>query len=485
MDERQIASAVDRWVREHRLELIEDLKKLLRIRSVGTSPANGHPFGNECARIADCFLGLGQEYGLIGENDDYYVASLLLQGKDKREVAILGHLDVVDAGDDWKKDAFQPWEEKGKVFGRGSLDNKGPLVTAAYALRCIKELGLQHNVSFRVIAGCDEEKEMRDIAYYLSRRDAPLFTLICDGAWPVCVGEKGLLKAAFQLDLPRSNLLELEGGNASNQVPDMAMAVLCNCCNEGLQTIEKHEPLIETERSDYGVKLTVRGKTAHCSTPANGVNAILLLLEALCKNKLIHGEAAQKLLMIKNAFSDTDGTGFKIYYADQTSGKTTCVLSRVELINQKIHMYADIRYPITRDGNLLKKQLEKQCERLGLKVDILSHYPPFTISKEDPLCKMLLEICERHLSYKTKAYTTGGVSYARFFPNSVPFGPAYRFPKAISGCGEPHAGNEGIAIDQLLEAVKVYVIALLKLDLYFSDATVSGRNGFVVSAEET
>ena len=35
----------------------------------------------------------------------------------------------------------------------------------------------------------DEEKEMRDIAYYLSRRDAPLFTLICD-ARGLSVSEK-------------------------------------------------------------------------------------------------------------------------------------------------------------------------------------------------------------------------------------------------------------------------------------------------------
>jgi len=193
MDERQIACAVDKWVREHRCELVDDLKELIAVRSIGEEELEDYPFGKECAQAADLFADMGRRYGLTDENDCYYAVSLLQNGEKKQEIAILGHLDVVEAGEGWKRNPFSPWEEKGVVFGRGSLDNKGPLMAAMYALRCIGELGFPHRSTFRLIAGCDEEKGMRDIAFYLSRRTAPLFTLICDGAWPVCVGEKGIL----------------------------------------------------------------------------------------------------------------------------------------------------------------------------------------------------------------------------------------------------------------------------------------------------
>lgn len=469
MDERQIASAVDRWARAHRQELIADLKDLVAIRSVGAPPVENYPFGIGCAQAADHFIDIGRKYGMTGENDDYYTVSLLLKGRQKQEIAILGHLDVVDAGKNWKRDAFQPWDEKGFVFGRGSLDNKGPLLTAVYALRCIRELGLLHQCTFRVIAGCDEEKEMRDVAFYLSRREAPLFTLICDGAWPVCIGEKGLLKAELSFDIPQCNLLALEGGNATNQVPDWASVVLRDCSEESLKILLQKDPYVQIDQIGSCVKVSVKGKTAHCSTPENGINAILLLVDVLCRNTLLHEDVVQKLSTLKKAFTDIDGTGLKIYYADQMSGRTTCIPSKILLKDQKICVGIDIRYPVTRDGGLLISQLEKQCERMGVRLKIISHHSPFVFPENDPVCKMLLKTCERHLSRRVKPYTTGGVSYARFFPRSVPFGPAYRLPKALSGCGEPHAANEGVSIDQLLEAVKVYVIALLKLDSHFQN----------------
>ena len=473
MDERQIACAVDKWVREHRCELVDDLKELIAVRSIGEEELEDYPFGKECAQAADLFADMGRRYGLTDENDCYYTVSLLQNGEKIQEIAILGHLDVVESGEGWKRNPFSPWEEKGVVFGRGSLDNKGPLMAAMYALRCIGELGFPHRSTFRLIAGCDEEKGMRDIAFYLSRRTAPLFTLICDGAWPVCVGEKGILRAELSLEIPRCNLLALEGGNAFNQVPDCSSAVLYDFYEDKLAALQRKEPNLHIERMDSCVRMSVKGKTAHCSTPENGINAILSLLDLLSQNGLIYEEAAHKLSILKKAFADVDGTGLKIYYADQISGKTTCVPSQIRLENQKLRIGVDIRYPVTRDGGLVIKQLKRQCERLGIKVSILSHERPFSFPVDDPLYKILLGVCERHLSRKVKPYTTGGVSYARFFPRAVPFGSAYRLPKTLTGCGEPHAANEGVAVDQLLEAVKVYVIALLKLDSYFDNATFS------------
>ena len=57
-----------------------------------------------------------------------------------RQMLVLLHTDTVPSGapSDWKFPAFAPFEKGGKLFGRGVLDDKGPLVSAFAALRILK-----------------------------------------------------------------------------------------------------------------------------------------------------------------------------------------------------------------------------------------------------------------------------------------------------------------------------------------------------------
>ena len=100
MDERRIASLVDRWAREHRMELVEDLKKLLSIPSVAEYDQNGYSMGPSCAQAADFLMETARRYGIETENDDYFCAVLNLPSKETTaQLGILGHLDVVPPGD--------------------------------------------------------------------------------------------------------------------------------------------------------------------------------------------------------------------------------------------------------------------------------------------------------------------------------------------------------------------------------------------------
>lgn len=36
------------------------------------------------------------------------------------------HVDVVPPDEGWSQDPFTPWVKDGRVFGRGTSDNKGP-----------------------------------------------------------------------------------------------------------------------------------------------------------------------------------------------------------------------------------------------------------------------------------------------------------------------------------------------------------------------
>lgn len=61
-------------------------------------------------------------------------------------------------------------EKDGYIYGRGVADDKGPTVLGLYALKCMKDFGIQPNYTFRLVMGCSEETGMSDMPHYLQRK---------------------------------------------------------------------------------------------------------------------------------------------------------------------------------------------------------------------------------------------------------------------------------------------------------------------------
>ena len=57
----------------------------------------------------------------------------------------------------------------------------------------------------------------------------------------------------------------------------------------------------------------------------------------------------------------------------------------------------------------------------------------------------------------------GGGTYARHFPRAVSFGPERLDTVLPDFAGPMHGANEGANIDQLMQALKIYILALLRL----------------------
>ena len=466
MDERFAASQIDRWSREHREELIEDLKALIRIPSIVEYDQELYPMGSACKQALDCFETFGKKYGFECVNHEDYALSILSSSysSSERELGMLGHLDVVSAGDGWTTPPYQPVLHKGYLFGRGSLDNKGPLVMCLYVMRCIRDLQLPITSRIRLIAGCDEEMEMRDIRHYLSLNQPPAFTLNCDGAWPVCLGEKGTVIARVKMKLQEGSRLETCGGVAINTVPDQAQAIipsdmlpddlpdgLWGTCNE----------------SSVCIKAT--GLSAHCSAPALGCNAIRELIEYLQGASLLSEEERHCFQKLWACFPDDDGTGLRIHYADSISGKTTCVPTLLSTQNGEIAITINIRYSVSQQYMPMIERMNKRCRSLGMEAEVLSHIPPRQDSLHHPIIRMLLQTSQKYVGKQHKPYYTGGGTHSRFFPNSIPFGPEKLLRTRPKRFGRPHGPNEAVCIDDLLEGIKIYTIALLKLDGYFEN----------------
>ena len=112
-------------------------------------------------------------------------------------------------------------------------------------------------------------------------------------------------------------------------------------------------------------------------------------------------------------------------------------------------------------------KLQERCGELGILLENLEYSDPRFTSPELPVPKLLLDTCHEFLERQYEPYVMGGGTHARKFPNALPYGPGimdYRNP-----FGSPHGIDEAICIEHLTQAMKVYVIALLRLDAYFKE----------------
>ena len=123
------------FINQHKDEMIEELKKFVSINSVfdKSTQTKEHPFGQGVANALDYVAKLGEKYGFEVDRCDGYCTELTIGSGDKM-IGIFAHSDVVPATGEWNEDPFKPYVKDGKLYGRGTSDDKGPFVAAFYAV---------------------------------------------------------------------------------------------------------------------------------------------------------------------------------------------------------------------------------------------------------------------------------------------------------------------------------------------------------------
>jgi len=132
---------------DHEDEIIAKLSELIAIESsFGTpDPDNGRPFGEGPAKALEWVQKFGQEIGLHTRNIDNYAVAMDW-AETEPVLAILSHADVVPADPaEWTTDPLELDVRDGNIYGRGTVDDKGPTVAVMYAIKCLKDLGVKLN----------------------------------------------------------------------------------------------------------------------------------------------------------------------------------------------------------------------------------------------------------------------------------------------------------------------------------------------------
>ena len=132
---------LSKLVDSNREAMVKTLQEAVRIKSVQEPAVPGKPFGEGPARCLAYMLEEAEKMGFRTQNVDNYMG-WCEYGEGPEMVAVLGHLDVVPEGDGWTRDPYSGEADGENVYGRGTMDDKGPTTAALYALKALKDSGV-------------------------------------------------------------------------------------------------------------------------------------------------------------------------------------------------------------------------------------------------------------------------------------------------------------------------------------------------------
>lgn len=443
------------YIDSKRDEMISDLAELIKIPSVMSAPTEGCPFGENNVKALKKAEEICQKYGFYTQNCDNYAISADLLETAEKHLGILCHLDVVPEGNGWTKPPFELTSEGGKLFGRGTIDDKGPAVAAIYAMRCVKELGLPINKNVRLILGSNEENGSEDMEYYQKKESFPPLLFTPDGSFPLINIEKGMMRIKLSHTVG-DKLVSISGGAMVNAVPEAAKAEVRIPAEIVRNAAEMQSVGVKFDITDENglVSVSASGKSAHASTPELGVNALTALLALLADCGVTEAEAFSKLF----PFGETDGTSCGIKCSDEESGAATTVLSMAEVSDGKLVCTQDIRFPVCESCKGILSKLEAAAKAVGIDIEPIMQSEPHHVPADSDFVRTLLNVYEDVTGEKGTPIAIGGGTYVHETENGVALGA--EFPGDENNM---HGADEFITEESLLLNAKIYANAIAAL----------------------
>ena len=190
----------------HAEDYAAQLCRWVEVPSVKGEATPDAPFGKDVRRMLDMAMADAKAFGYETRDFDGYACDITLPGESEEAIAVLGHLDVVPAGDNWATPPFTATRVGDQIFARGTSDDKGPALAALYAMNAIKAAGIPLKKSIRLILGCDEESDWEDMAYYCAHTEMPEVGFSPDASFPIINTEKGMIHGFFTGKLAEDGL---------------------------------------------------------------------------------------------------------------------------------------------------------------------------------------------------------------------------------------------------------------------------------------
>lgn len=474
-----------KYILDKKREIIGSICDLVSFPSISNEYENNNfPFGKACNDCLKYFLNLSSSLGFKTKNVDGYCGWAEF-GQGDELIGIVGHLDVVPAKDeDWSSNPFIATIANHCIYGRGVIDDKGPVIACLYAMKSVMDYMNENNITFnkrvRLIVGLNEEKDWKCIDYYKKYEEIPSIGFSPDSNFPCIYAEKSVLslnmsqnlsdinvitKNKFSSNSPAISIIDIDtDNNAINVVPRFCSFIL------KVQNKNYMENLIKTCKSiinkykydiylykidDLTLKLSSYGTASHSAHPELGNNAISKLI--LMINELFNSWNIS-FPMFKDFCNyigdDYTGKNLNIDIKDE-SGILTLNTSQIYIKDNKIYISINLRIPIHTNPNKIIEIFKKY---FNYDINVIKVQPSLYVDKNSDLVKNLTSVFNKVCSSNVEPIAIGGATYARAFDNFVCFGMI--FPGDKDMC---HQVDEYIEIDKLLLSTNIYANAIYKL----------------------
>ena len=431
-------------VLSYKNEVIKHIQGSVQIKSTLEESRQGMPFGEGPAKALNYFAELGKELGFEVVNYNNYAITIEF-GEGEEILGVLGHVDVVPEGEGWDYPPYSGAIVDGKIYGRGTLDDKGPSVICLYAMKTIMDSGIKLNRKVRMILGANEESGSKCMDYYFNTLKMPQPTLAFtpDSNFPVTFAEKGIvhiiLNNNYELNIPKSFVAGVE------------------------EAIEKYnadkEYKVTCELVGENYLINSYGKSAHASKPKLGYNSVSALFEFL-KLVDVKNEELKSLVEFFNAYikMELNGKSLGANFEDSESGELTLNIGKTTLKDGILEVCIDIRCPVHVDNikiiNIIKEKVEDKME-----VEVAGNTASLYVAKDSFLVSTLMGIY-KDITGDTisEPIAIGGGTYARTVTNGVAFGALLS-----SQVDNMHQKNEYLEVDKIDTLLRIYTEAIYKL----------------------
>jgi len=461
-----------KYINNLKNDIISETCNLMNIPSVSKETNNPDmPFGKHAKEALEYILNLGNKLGFKTKNIDGYCGYIEF-GEGDKLIGIIGHLDVVASGDGWNTPPFEATIKNNKIFGRGAIDDKGPVIASLFAMKAIKD-NLKINCRVRLILGINEEKAWKCIKHYKEVEEWPTIGFSPDADFPCIYAEKGICTVYIKDNYNKYENLPIKisnidcNNNAINVVPKKCNITLdIDTLKISLSNITE---FIDKELQElnfditYFVKnnsitLNSTGIQAHAAHPDLGKNAISPMIILL--NRLYtHFNYKIDLFDFfeKNINTEFYGESLSIDFKDE-SGKLTLNVGNFNFYENYLQIGINLRIPINTSIDTVTNLIDNHCQIYSLDTYIAGKQNPLYVPKNNYLVKTLCGIFNKITNSNYEPIAIGGGTYARAFENCVSFGA--NFPGDTDMC---HQANEFIDIDKLMLTCNIYAQAIYEL----------------------
>lgn len=462
----------------YRKDVVDTLAKLVSYNTVADKnvPSDKNPVH---IAFKEALKAEAQRLGLDYADHGWTVIIGLGQGSERVGVVTHGDVQPVDPSK-WKKSPFvlDRTSEPGKLLARGAEDDKGPIATALYAMKAIKDKGLPLSKRIELYVYMGEESDWQPLVEFLKTHQPPQVNITLDAEYPAVTAEKGsglvavtIPKAGAVAPPPgEAHVAEFGGGFFITQIPEDASAVIANATPEIEQAIRVRGARQEGMQYSFswqGSSLSIKAKgvSAHSSKPEDGVNAVSMLADALAVRPWANTVAGG----VVNYLNEMVGTGIygekfgAIAYRDSFMGPMSFSPTVIKQNDDGIEVQINLRRPQGKSSEQLTGEVNAalaqwQARRLPLSNVKVRISEPW-VQKNAPHLPTLMNVFSYFTGMKDpQPVAVGGGTNSRLFPGAVSFGPAMP-GKVYTG----HSEHEFITEKQLLLNLQMYTAVLVEL----------------------